>query len=112
VEETFDRPGEFADLSPEYREKALKAGLIDMGDGKSAMAIDDDVIEACRGSREYVDEVLEKSRVLIRNIKDNGSNLEECWAAFMALSEGVEAVKKGSRVLLSYVLAKQVFDED
>ena len=70
--ETFDRQGEFPDIPEYYRKKILDAGMLDMGRGKGAMHLDDERVEACRDGREYCAKIVEKCRMLLKGIKDNG----------------------------------------
>jgi hypothetical protein len=104
--------GEWDGVPEDIREKMFKVGLMDVGAGKSFMEIDDETVESCRNSKKFCGEVVEYARALAQNIKDNGADFEETWAAFMALSTMVESISKGSYVLFAYLMAEQVFGDE
>jgi hypothetical protein len=103
---------QFEGVPEEIRNVLLGVGLMDIGGEKSMMEIDDSVIDACRGSREFCAELIERARDLAQNIKDNGASFEETWAGFMALGQVVNSIKLGSYPLLAYVMTEQVFKDD
>jgi hypothetical protein len=103
--------GEFADVPDDLR-AFLPEELMDMGGGKAAMPIDEEMVKACRNARDYSSEIMEKALALARNIKDNGADFAETWAALMALSKKLDQFgPEQAPILLAYLVAEQVFVE-
>jgi hypothetical protein len=100
---------QFKDIPEHIREK-LPPELSDAGGGKSAMAVNSEMVDACHGARDYVAGVVEKARALAQNIKDNGASFDEAWAGFISLTHAVGPIDKESApVLLAYVLTEEVW---
>jgi hypothetical protein len=95
---------------PEEIRKLIPREVMDVGGGKAMMIIDDEMVEACRQSRDQFEEVLRKAIDMSQNIKDNGADFDESWASFLVLSKHIDSLSAAASVTLAFLLTKLVWE--
>lgn len=104
--------GEFDDLSAAAK-AMLPSGLRDIG-GKSALGIDQEMIDACDEAAEYTDAVVRSVVELAENIRLNNQEdgFSAAWAGLIMLTKKFPPIRDGGDVLLAYLVTKTAWGSD